>query len=84
MILNGNLNQSPKKSQPTNNAMKQPIIYRIFGGYTHTEKLLADNGYKFTVVDIFSNFWGKEYSITTPTGKGSTAKFNALIKLLKL
>lgn len=64
--------------------MKKPIIYRIFGGYTSTEKILTDNGFKFTSTDIFSNFWGKEYSIEQPKGKGSTAKLKSLFKLLKL
>jgi len=64
--------------------MKKPIIYRIFGGYTITENILINNGFKFTSTDIFSNFWGKEYTIEAPSGKGSSTKLKTLFKLLKI
>ena len=62
-------------------SMKPLRIITLYGGYSAFEKTLRDNSIVFSVRDCFSGFWGKEFYIEKPRGKGATAKISLIWSL---
>lgn len=55
--------------------------YRITVCYCHPKQIrnkLNQIGVIFTEKDIFSGFWGKEFSIEKPRGKGAHEKMKQI------
>lgn len=62
--------------------MKRPLTTQRFSDYKRLENRLKSENIPFTVKDIFSDFWGKEYTIPHPTGRGSMERAKTILKIL--
>lgn len=46
----------------------------FYSGVESVKKKLDEAGIQYTCRDVLSTFWGVEFSIAKPTGKGATSK----------
>lgn len=62
------------------NGHERHVIIEIYSTEFRPElkKRLTDAGFTFTTADIFNNFWGTQFIINAPRGKGTTAKMKFL------
>ncbi len=54
------------------------FLLKIYGGYSDQTQKLDELGVKYTTRDFLGEFWGKEYTVEKPTGKGTSTKIKAL------
>lgn len=54
---------------------------RLYGQYDKYRQIFKEMGLTFTERDILSNFFGKEFVVDAPKGKGSVAKCKQLLDL---
>ncbi len=45
------------------------------------EQKLAELGVEYTTKDVLNNFWGVQFTIKKPKGKGSTKKLDTIFEL---
>lgn len=61
---------------------KKPITITVYDTDEQMRQSLDQLGATYTERPVFSNFWGIQFTIERPFGKGSAAKLELIYKLL--
>lgn len=60
------------------------IIYTLYiSNVSHYEERLKQIGASYSLRNVLNNFWGKEFTIEPPKGKGSREKINNIYNLFE-
>ena len=59
----------------------QKFVQTYYGGYGQIRSALTTIGVKWTERDVLNNFWGKEFTVEKPRGKGAQLKMREIDRL---
>lgn len=62
-------------------AKSNTIVFTHYTSGVKTAERLTAAGFTFTRRDVFNNFWGVEFTVQAPRGKGATDKLTVLSKI---